>query len=307
MKNNNVFSSEIVNRGRQSEFDWAKAVAILAMVTVHVYEKISVIDTETVLPTGVFRNVLEFVAGPLAAPVFMFAMGVGMVYTRHHSSRDYAFRGLGLLKNGYLLNFFRAFIPLCIGSMIGAELIMSPVAGLLYIDVLEFAGFAFLTIALMSKLKFTPLQMLLTALVLQVAGHYLGMIHFEQEWVRYLLSPFLLTHKYTSFPLLLWLYYPVAGLCFGHLLQHVKNKDMFYKYLGFAGAAGTAATVLFMLIMHIDIRTMFEVAYKIYYNQTILHYLFTSSVIAVAMSLYYQLSKTVRNHAAVSADRKSVV
>ncbi|MCH3960532.1 MAG: DUF1624 domain-containing protein [Solobacterium sp.] len=296
-----VFSKDIVNTGRQKELDWAKACAIIAMVTVHVYEKTSVIDTETIYPTGAFRNIIEFVAGPLAAPLFMFAMGIGMVYARHHSAHDDFKRGLDLLKNGYLLNFFRAALPLFLGSLVGASLVMPPIAGLLYIDILEFAGFAFLTIALMKKLGMNAWQMLIAALVLQVAGYYLSNLYFEPEWLRYLLSPFLLTHKYTSFPMFLWLYYPVLGIVFGELLQHVKDKKKFYGRLVMIGAAGLAISLGIMYAAHIDVRTMYEVAEKIYYRQSLLHYLFTTSVIFIALGLYYVLSAKVTWHPLTAA------
>lgn len=77
-----------VNTGRQPELDVAKVAAILYMVVIHVYEEMSVVNY-WVRPDSLFRTVLEFLGGPLAAPVFMFAMGVGMVYTRHRSSRGW--------------------------------------------------------------------------------------------------------------------------------------------------------------------------------------------------------------------------
>ena len=40
------FSNEVVNKGRQNEFDWAKAFTIIVMVTVHVYELLGVFDPE---------------------------------------------------------------------------------------------------------------------------------------------------------------------------------------------------------------------------------------------------------------------
>ena len=79
---------EIVNKGRQRELDWAKAFSIVAMICIHCYEQISVIDTE-VVPTGFYRNFMEFVAGPLGAPLFMFCMGVGIMYSRRNTPADY--------------------------------------------------------------------------------------------------------------------------------------------------------------------------------------------------------------------------
>ena len=65
---------ERINTGRQGELDVAKALAIPYMVIIHVYEELSVVDCG-VRPDSLFRGVLEFLGGPLATPVFMFAMG----------------------------------------------------------------------------------------------------------------------------------------------------------------------------------------------------------------------------------------
>lgn len=37
------------------------------------------------IPDSALRNIIEFAGGPLGAPVFMFSMGIDMMYTRHNS------------------------------------------------------------------------------------------------------------------------------------------------------------------------------------------------------------------------------
>lgn len=290
-----IFGKEKLNTGRQSEFDWAKAFAIIYMACIHVYEKMSVINSD-IVPKTPFRLVMEFLAGPWAAPIFMFAMGVGMTYSRHSSPEVMAVRGRKLLVNGYLLNLFRNFIPLGIGWLLGmgALLPLSPIAGLLYIDILQFAGLAFLMIALMKKLNMKPSMMMVTALVLQVIGHYLSKIHFQSVVVRYVLSPFLLTHKFTSFPMLLWLFYPVLGLMYGEMLHYVKDKKKLYQWMFGIGVIGTVITTVIYRAVGIDIRTMFMIAGKTYYNQSILHYIWTCFTLMIALGLCYFLSCVVK-------------
>lgn len=67
---------------RLFEVDVVKAFAILWMVFMHVYEQLSGIDYLREMPVDAFRNTIEFLGGPLTAPVFMFSMGIGMVYTK---------------------------------------------------------------------------------------------------------------------------------------------------------------------------------------------------------------------------------
>ena len=92
---------------RLFEVDCIKFFAIIFMVWIHVYEQFGKYDYREVMPDTLARNFLEFVGGPLAAPVFMFCMGMGMIYTRKQQVSDFVSRGLKLMVTGYLLNFFR--------------------------------------------------------------------------------------------------------------------------------------------------------------------------------------------------------
>ena len=89
-------SISITNQ-RHFEVDAEKAFVIVVMGVIHVYEILSNIDYHTTLPTGFFRIILEFLAGPLGAPVFMFAMGIGMIFTRHDSPEQFIRRGIRLI------------------------------------------------------------------------------------------------------------------------------------------------------------------------------------------------------------------
>ena len=55
------------------------------MVIVHIYNYMSVVDIDATLPDSFLRNIIEFAGGLLAAPVFMFSMGFGMMHTQHNS------------------------------------------------------------------------------------------------------------------------------------------------------------------------------------------------------------------------------
>jgi len=100
------------NNTRLIEVDVAKAFAIIYMVVDHVYERMSVVDRIATLPDSALRNIIEFAGGPLGAPVFMFSMGIGMMYTRHNSPGDFMKRGLRLLIAAYILNLVRFTGPL---------------------------------------------------------------------------------------------------------------------------------------------------------------------------------------------------
>ena len=137
--------------GRFFEVDAVKFFAIIYMIFSHSYERFGAYDLYGTMPDTIFRNLIEFFGGPLAAPVFMFCMGIGMVFTRHSSPSEFIRRGFKLLITGYLLNFFRQTIPMLIAMALGIETGFSLIGGLLNVDILPFAGMAFITIGLMKK------------------------------------------------------------------------------------------------------------------------------------------------------------
>ena len=93
-----------VNTKRQVEFDYIKTLAIFFMVIIHVLEEISTYGAYEVIPAGFWENLIEFGAGPLAAPAFMFAMGVGIIYSRHNEPSELFRRGVRLLILAFGLN-----------------------------------------------------------------------------------------------------------------------------------------------------------------------------------------------------------
>ncbi|MEE5991308.1 MAG: heparan-alpha-glucosaminide N-acetyltransferase domain-containing protein, partial [Lachnospiraceae bacterium] len=123
------------NKGRQFEVDLVKFLAIPFMISIHFYEQFGAFDYKRELPDSVFRNMMEFIGGPLAAPVFMFSMGIGMVYTSRSTTKDFIRRGIGLLLAGYSLNFVRQTLPQLIGMAMGIDSGMDIIGGLLCVDI----------------------------------------------------------------------------------------------------------------------------------------------------------------------------
>ncbi|WP_029233663.1 acyltransferase family protein [Butyrivibrio sp. VCB2006] len=282
-------NKEIVNAGRQKELDWAKAFAIIAMICVHVYEQISVVDTE-VVPTGAFRLTLEFLAGPLAAPLFMFCMGIGIMYSKNSEPAQMVKRGFHLLKNGYLLSFFKGTVPTAIAIALGYVVPWTLADSFFLVSILQFAGMAFFTIALMKKMKFNLPAMMVTSLVLSVLGGQLSKLDFTGSWVQYLLGLFFETNDVTTFPLFRWIFYPVFGMIFGYFLLRTEDKNKFYLRIFPVGFVGALVFTFIYTALGFDIRTMFMLAGRVYYSQSLLHHLFIALVILTALPIYYFFS-----------------
>ena len=99
-----LFSKEEVNTGRQWGVDFSKLLAIVFMVLVHtfIYEY-----GEENMNEGFQYRLNNIYGGVLAAPIFMFAMGVGIAYSRNNDARTMFGRGIKLIIVGYLLNLVR--------------------------------------------------------------------------------------------------------------------------------------------------------------------------------------------------------
>lgn len=132
-------SSERVNTGRQFEVDCVKFFAIFFMICIHVYEQLGKYDYHHMIPLGVFRNAMEFLGGPMAAPMFMFTMGIGMVFTHHDSAEEFMKRGWKFPFPSVILgNLLGLLLPT--GEKVAFPLslwFLYPVAGILFAEYMQ--------------------------------------------------------------------------------------------------------------------------------------------------------------------------
>lgn len=235
-----VFSKEIVNSGRQPELDLAKAVLIFCLALVHCIIECT---PEEQLAHGIPFLFDSVIGGPLGAPMFMFAMGFGMVYTKRAAPRDYVRRGLRIGLTGYVLNLCRFLVPFLAGYLMTGdfEKYIEPLPyRVLGNDMLQFAALAMVMIALFVRLRLSNVTMLFICLVMSAAGTFLNGVDAGSPagniFLGYLIGTEDASGAVSSdFPLLNWLIVPVSGYVFGGLLQHVKNKSLFYRILSTAG------------------------------------------------------------------------
>ncbi len=225
-----VIASGNVNTGRQFEIDIAKVVSIVWMVLVHVDEECySGIEFAPGLETGI-NLFIEFVGGPLAAPIFMIAMGIGMVYSKKQEPKINAARGVKLIGQGYLLNIARGTIPCLLFFVLHGtqRLLPKSLEELLCLDILHFAGLVFLFFALVKYFKLDDLTLALAALLLLVIGATVNPIYPNEELASVWIGYFTYQNPLTPFPLFVWLIYPVTGYLFGKVLMRVASKAKFY-------------------------------------------------------------------------------
>ncbi len=270
--------------------DYAKVIAIFFMIIIHVWENLSQYNVVAEAPEGFWENLIQFGAGPLAAPVFMFCLGVSVFYTRHSSPTELAKRGMLILVGAYLLNFGRRWI--------WDYLIYEPadpwnngkfLYDLLNGDILHFAGLAFLLIAIFRAMRIPPLLIGAISIFMLYAGDSLA----EDPVVdlsRYFFGLFYYA-KVASFPLLQWFVYPAFGMVFGQLLRHVSSKTTLYCFLLVASAAALYHLNSITQPAGFHFRYIYLLQYDIYYQQEIFHFLYTILIILIELSLLYFLTK----------------
>ena len=287
-----LFSEKMPNKGRQFEIDCVKFFAIFWMVCIHVYENMSVVVDYAHKPGTIFQLALEFLGGPLAAPVFMFSMGVGMVYTRHNEWKDFVKRGIKLLITAYVLNFLRLTILLIISGIFGFEFAAAPfdfTQSILVVDILQFAGMTFITIGIMKYFRLRREIILMIAVILQAAGIWANKLVIGDTVPALLLGLLLPTHLAAAFPLTLWLVYPAAGLLFGEILMKVTDKKIFYRRILIVSSVAFAGMTSALVWTGFDLRDFFALADDIYYLQNFLSTLWIILLAFIFISVCYFL------------------
>lgn len=127
MSISNLFSDEKVNTGRQVELDIAKGLAIIFMIFLHT---IMVVQAYNAGLSPSYNFIFSNVLGrPYAAVIFMFSMGVGVVYSRHSQWDTMVKRGVKLYLLGILVNVFEFFIPHFLAVSLGIDASAFPLDG----------------------------------------------------------------------------------------------------------------------------------------------------------------------------------
>jgi uncharacterized membrane protein len=234
------------NAGRQQELDFARGLAVVFMIAVHVLETFGTSS----LAESWLGYTIELLGGPPAAPIFMFLLGVGIAYSSKATPLRLAQRGLLLLTSAYLLNFLRGGLPVLLTIWLGWEVmtINDFYEQMFLIDILHFAGLAFL---FFSAWK-----------VLRVQHRWLLLIPILSFFAQIIISLFIADNASSSvfyqalsgliwgsssisyFPFISWISYPALGLFFGYKLIHTTDKSRFYTLVVLLGLGLVSVALL---------------------------------------------------------------
>lgn len=286
---------------RQVEFDYAKTIAIFFMVVIHVIEEISIVNVDT-LPSGFWENFFQFGAGPMAAPVFVFSMGVGIVFSRNQEPVQLFKRGIKLWVVAMVLNVCRDAIPYLIACLISGN---APVweemrLNLFNIDILHFAGLAFMLTALFKKLKVSVLALVPIAIIMQAVGNELSLAFKPSGTAEIFLSYFFNTDGDLScFPLLTWYAMLAFGILAGTIiLTYRDNLDTIYKIGLWGGLSLLIGYVVGFHYYDLDIRYLHALYENAFYRQTFFHFLYNALIIIIEISLLHMITRRMKSNIA---------
>jgi uncharacterized membrane protein len=249
-----ILTAEPVNAGRQPELDMARGLAVLFMIAVHT---LMVFANDQVRDSW-FGQIVDFLGSPPAAPVFMFLLGTGLVFSRRSDPRSLFRRGLLLLGLGYVLTALRLVLPLYVALALGHDpgFPIKPSALWFMQDILHFAGLALMFFGGLKSLVPHPSPALLigigvglgltNSLLLNLPG-----AHPDPAVLTGLLWG---SSQMSFFPFLSWIIYPLAGYVFGLYLLRASDKRLFYSVL-FFGSTGLFIPLyaLFTDLFHVTI------------------------------------------------------
>jgi len=176
---------------------------------------------------------------------FVFLMGIFIALAGSKKLSLSIKRGVILFLAGYALNFFRSSLPMWLSlefGLVSQEDLGdgNPIYELLVVDILQFAGIAFIICSLMRHYLPNPKHWLLIALGIAFASPYIWDTHTGNVFADEIFK--LLAGNITEgafFPQLPWLAYAISGMAFGHWMRQADDLNSFLKKSAWFSLAAT--------------------------------------------------------------------
>lgn len=254
----------ICNEGRQPELDIARGLAVIFMVLIHTVEYYW--DWENV----VFDKVANFLGSPPAAPVFMFLLGCGIIYSKRSTPGQVFKRGIKMLGLSYVFNALVYVLPYAISALVyqDIEYIADGWTQIYDADILQFAALAFIFFSIVLALKMKPWLVVVTATVITGVGMLLNSFipEVDSNVLQAITGLFWGSHEGSYFPFTSWILYPAVGYAFAYALKRTSDKKKLYLTVSPIGAA-VYLIMTFVLLNFFEWDLLMDGEY--YYTQNI--------------------------------------
>ena len=234
-------------KNRLPSIDLARGLAVFFMIAVHTLE----VFASSEVKHSIFGQVIEFLGGPPAAPVFMTLMGFSFIYSRSTGLKAKVIRGIKIFLSGYVLNVLRGVVPFKLathwGSDVSRSLPLDTLNGytiLSIVDILQFAGIALVIMAVIQELKINKFVVLSAAILVTLVSPLLWGIKTHVVLVDHVLDLFwgdepigfgFISNK-IAFPVFPWLAFPLMGMFLGETMKNSTNQDLTFRHFGIAGS-----------------------------------------------------------------------
>lgn len=222
------------NKERLKGLDFVKFISIIGMIIGHVFSNVG--SNMAATNPGFYYTFIVVISRMLGPTLFMFAMGIGMCYTKKDQPLDFIKRGLFIFIAGYVFNIVY-YLPVllieypALGYTVTTNNYIYSFMG---VDIMQFAGLAFIFIGLFKLIKTPRLIILIIAIALSITGTFVKDIVTGSAVNDQLLGLLVATGSnelsFSNFPLFNFFIFPVFGYCFGYVLQRVKKINRFYIY-----------------------------------------------------------------------------
>ena len=287
-----IFDKEPCNTGRQLEIDLSKTGMLLELVLCHAFILCS---SDERLLSGIPYLMDSVIGGPLGAPGFMIAMGIGMIYTRHNTPKDFAKRGVILGVLSLVLNLCRFTIPYLIGYLItgDSEKYLSCLVYMTFEnDILMFASLSFLLMALLRHLDLKPFVILAIGFAMSIAATLLNGIDFGNDVLNIIFGCFIGTEDAAGnvcsyFTLFNWFVIVAFGYVYGHYYTRVKDKTRFHLVFDIPALI---LTIIFLSTRMTARAGVFGEGQLCYYHITTIDILGALAAGVARMGVFYVLS-----------------
>lgn len=285
----NIFSKETVNSGRQIELDIAKWLAVFFMVLIHTQEYFSSIITKWTN----LGNIIEILGWVPAAPVFMFLLGLGIVYSSKSMPTVLIKRWLIIFCIWYLLNLLRWFLPNLMNYFVlwNINYFYYWINQLFYVDILQFAWLTMIFFGLVKKYNFSCIKLIIIWLVFSLINIFI--MNFQVTWYIYswVTGLFWWSNSLSFFPFLTWILYPIIGYIFWKYLIRCSNKNLFYLY-------SLILSLLVIIIIYLTLNhqlkfSLWTFTDMWYYQHNIVWNIVFSAIVILWLSILYFITMKI--------------
>ncbi len=239
-----ILREEEINTKRQYNLDVLKTIAVISMIMAHAVTALGRhrpgFENETLYLFGKYI-LSDYIA---VAHAFMFAMGVGIVFSNNNDPKSLIERGVKTYIIGYVLNFFRYGIYNIFGSLFAGRLMDSFWNSLLEQDILQFAGLAMIATGCLKALKLDIKAVLFFSIILSAIGSCFSFLDTGNFLLNLFIGHFIATTDISCFVFFNWYIFVAFGMFFGLVIRRIHNLKAFYKKLLVISGTMSAAYIL---------------------------------------------------------------